>query len=122
MLQLGVDITCGPNGCPPVHVRANGLKGGEVSISGKVSSQFMSALLMAAPFSRQSVSVKVVDELISAPYVHMTTKLMAQFGVKVDCHGDSEFVVQHGQRYRSPGQIVVEVCSPYLMESIEVAH
>lgn len=77
-------------------------------MSGKVSSQFLSALLMAAPFAKDTLTVKVADELISAPYVRMTVRLMEQFGVKVECHGDSEFTVRKGQRFRSPGEIAIE--------------
>lgn len=88
---------------------ANGLRGDTVAMSGKVSSQFLSALLMAAPFAKDTLTVKIADELISAPYVRMTVRLMEQFGVKVECHGDSEFTVRKGQRYRSPGHIAIEV-------------
>ncbi|EWM26612.1 5-enolpyruvylshikimate-3-phosphate synthase [Nannochloropsis gaditana] len=106
--QLGVDLACSPTGCPPVTIRARGLSGGIVRISGKISSQYLSALLMAAPLARGDVRIEITDELVSAPYVHMTVKLMARFGVEVDNEGDGVFTVRGGQTYRSPGQIFTE--------------
>lgn len=79
-VQLGVDVSCSDNGCPPVKIKAAGLKGGTTRVSGKISSQYLSALLMAAPLSSGEVVVEITDELVSAPYVHMTIKLMDKFG------------------------------------------
>lgn len=78
--QLGVDITCSETGCPPVKVKAAGMAGGTTRVSGRISSQYLSALLMAAPLSSGEVVIEIVDELVSAPYVHMTIKLMKKFG------------------------------------------
>lgn len=78
--QLGVDVTCSDTGCPPVEVNATGLHGGVARVSGQMSSQYLSALLMAAPLSEQEVVIEITDELVSAPYVHMTIKLMEKFG------------------------------------------
>lgn len=49
--QLGVDITCSDTGCPPVKIKAQGMKGGEAAISGQISSQYLSALLMTGPLA-----------------------------------------------------------------------
>ena len=68
-------------GCPPVAVTTNGLKGGEVSIKGNISSQFLSGLLMAAPYAQSPVTIQVDGELVSRPYVDMTLAIMAEFGV-----------------------------------------
>lgn len=78
--QLGVDIACSDTGCPPVTIKAAGLGGGTTRVSGKISSQYLSALLMAAPLSSGEVVIEITDELVSAPYVHMTIKLMDKFG------------------------------------------
>ncbi|MCY0868971.1 MAG: 3-phosphoshikimate 1-carboxyvinyltransferase [Firmicutes bacterium] len=79
------------NGCPPVRVAASGLRGGSVAIAGDVSSQFLSALLMVAPYARGGVHIMVRGELVSRPYVEMTCALMQSFGARVD--------VQPGDRY-----------------------
>lgn len=82
--QLGVDLECelGTN-CPPVIVRANGLRGGTTHLPGSVSSQFLSALLMAAPAAEQSLNVRIDGPLVSEPYVDMTMGVMAKFGVQI---------------------------------------
>jgi hypothetical protein len=81
--QLGVDVECSDTGCPPVRINAKGISGGEAEISGQISSQFLSAMLMTSPLADGPVTIKIKDELMSAPYVHMTMKLMRQFGVTV---------------------------------------
>jgi len=83
--QLGVEVTCeNGTGCPPVVVKANGLKGGEASISGNVSSQYLSALLMVAPAAEKEVTITILDEMVSKPYLEITLGVMAQFGVTID--------------------------------------
>jgi 3-phosphoshikimate 1-carboxyvinyltransferase len=78
--QLGVDARSEhDNGCPPVVVRAQGLAGGRVCLRGDVSSQFLSALLMVAPFARGEVHVHLEGPLVSQPYVAMTLKMVRQF-------------------------------------------
>ena len=80
------------------------------AISGDVSSQFLTALLMTAPLMARehSVTIDVVGELISKPYIEITLNLMRRFGVTVEQDGWQSFTVQAGQRYRSPGLIHVE--------------
>lgn len=106
--QLGADVSCSPSGCPPVTIHAHGLRGGRAEVSGQVSSQFISALLMAAPLAEQTVTIAVTGALQSLPYVLMTIRLMQQFGVTVHNDRDSIFTVPTGQRYRSPGRMAVE--------------
>ncbi len=80
--QLGADVQCkGEEQCPPVVVHADRLPGGETTIRGNVSSQFLSGLLMAAPCARQTVKVLVEGTLVSIPYVRMTLRVMESFGV-----------------------------------------
>jgi len=69
-------------GCPPVVVRATGLIGGRVEVSGAMSSQFLSAVLQVAPCAANDVEVSVRGELVSTPYVAMTLAVMRAFGVK----------------------------------------
>ncbi|OAY68154.1 3-phosphoshikimate 1-carboxyvinyltransferase, chloroplastic [Ananas comosus] len=109
--QLGADVDCflGTN-CPPVRVNGmGGLPGGKVRLSGSISSQYLTALLMAAPLALGDVEIEIIDKLISVPYVEMTLKLMERFGVTVE-HSDSwdRFLVKGGQKYKSPGNAYVE--------------
>lgn len=100
-----------------MRVEADGIKGGKAVISGKISSQYISALLMTAPLARSGpVVIEVKDELVSKPYVDMTIGLMKQFGVSVEVEELSEdsnaprprYTVQGGQTYVSPGIYYVE--------------
>jgi 3-phosphoshikimate 1-carboxyvinyltransferase len=87
-------------GCPPVTIRAEGLRGGQTKIRGDVSSQFLSALLMAAPYAREDVQILVEGVLVSQPYVHMTLGLMRDFGVQVPAGDLTRFDLRGSQRYR----------------------
>ncbi|KAF9616707.1 hypothetical protein IFM89_031724 [Coptis chinensis] len=117
--QLGADVDCflGTN-CPPVTCkwkwRPSWGKGelfliNLVKLSGTISSQYLTSLLMAAPLALGDVEIEIMDKLISIPYVEMTLKLMERFGVSVE-HSDSwdHFLVQGGQKYKSPGNAFVE--------------
>ena len=99
-------------GCPPVTIKADGLDGGKASISGKMSSQFLSSLLMASPLCKGDVTISIKDELISAPYVSLTIGLMKKFGVSVQILGDMDgtpsFLIGADDKYTSPGSILVE--------------
>jgi len=111
--QLGADIDCVPEtGCPPVTIDAKGLDGGKASISGKMSSQFLSAMLMAAPAANGDVTISIKDELISAPYVALTIGLMKRFGVNVKVDGNMSgtpsFFISKNEKYISPKSILVE--------------
>jgi len=72
------------DGCPPVIVQADGLRGGQATIAGDISSQFLSGLLMAAPYAEQPVRLDVAGNLVSKPYVRMTLAVMKSFGVEVE--------------------------------------
>jgi 3-phosphoshikimate 1-carboxyvinyltransferase len=99
--QLGVRAYSeGPNGFPPVVVEANGIPGGPVRIKGDVSSQFLSALLMAAPLAQHETTIEVIGPLVSQPYVAMTVALMRQFGARVACEVPSLFRIPARQTYR----------------------
>src|SRR5438309_9834903 len=79
---LGVDAESREaTGCPPVVVRAKGIAGGRARVRGDVSSQYLSALLMAAPYAARDAEPEIEGELVSAPYVTMTLSTMAEFGV-----------------------------------------
>jgi len=88
-------------GCPPVLIEGQGLTGGTARLPGDTSSQFISALLMVAPYARDGVTIEVVGPLVSAPYLDLTTAVMAAFGVQVETAPGPRFVVAPGQRYRA---------------------
>lgn len=94
---LGADAqTQFETGCPPVVVQADGLRGGAAEVAGGSSSQYGSALLMAAPYAREPVTLSVTGELQSKPFIDMTLALMADFGVKVERDGYRRFTVPTG--------------------------
>ncbi len=83
--QLGVRASSeSGNGCPPVIIESSGLRGGSVTIKGDTSSQFLSGLLMAAPFAQSDMTINVAGPLVSVPYVTMTVAMMRQFGLTID--------------------------------------
>jgi 3-phosphoshikimate 1-carboxyvinyltransferase len=107
--QCGVHVVCESAGeCPPVEVRSRGLRGGTVAVGGEVSSQYLSALLLAAPAADSQVEIVVDGELVSRPYVEMTLGVMRAFGVHVEADSQRpEFFVIHPQKYR-PTNYAVE--------------
>ncbi len=100
--QLGVDCQSErKNGCPPVLVQASGLPGGRATIVGQLSSQYLSGLLLVAPYARTAVQLRLTSPLVSAPYVEMTRQVMAAFGAEVNSHeADCFQVAQGGYRAR----------------------
>jgi 3-phosphoshikimate 1-carboxyvinyltransferase len=108
--QLGADVTyLGNDGYPPLHLKPATIQhGGSVKVRGDVSSQFLTGLLMALPLTGETVTVDVVGELISKPYIEITLATMARFGVVVERDGWQRFTVCAGSRYVSPGTIYVE--------------
>src|SRR5215213_2723041 len=88
-------------GCPPVLVRAGGLPGGHCNVAGDQSSQYFSALLLAAPYARDGVEIEVLGDLVSKPYMPMTAAVMRAFGVEVELDTEQwrTFRVASGQRY-----------------------
>ncbi|MEQ8211175.1 MAG: 3-phosphoshikimate 1-carboxyvinyltransferase [Lacipirellulaceae bacterium] len=98
--QLGANIGLSETGCPPVEVHARGLTGGKVRIRGDISSQFLSALMMAAPYAATDVSIEVLGTLVSVPYVEMTRAVMESFGAKLSSDDRSQNVtVRCDSRY-----------------------
>ncbi|GAB4541753.1 MAG: 3-phosphoshikimate 1-carboxyvinyltransferase [Anaerolineales bacterium] len=79
--------------CPPVKIIANGLRGGKTKIAGDISSQFLSALLMVAPYAQTPIEIEVTTELNSKPYVDMTLAVMKDFGLDVERRGYAYFKI-----------------------------
>jgi 3-phosphoshikimate 1-carboxyvinyltransferase len=91
--QLGVELEA-TNSCPPVKIFAKGLPGGKTKIAGNISSQFLSALLMVAPYAQPPVEIELTTELNSKPYVDMTIAIMKDFGVEVHQGDHSYFTIR----------------------------
>ena len=108
--QIGADIDyLGNEGFPPLAIHPGAIRaGGVVRVRGDVSSQFLTALLMALPVTGKETTIEVVGELISKPYIEITLALMARFGVAVKREGWQRFVVPGNARYVSPGTLFVE--------------
>lgn len=107
---VGADVGyLGNEGFPPLQIRPAQIeRERRVPVKGNVSSQFLTALLMALPLTGEDVTIEVVGELISKPYIEITLNLMAKFGVAVERREWCEFFIPGGQVYRSPGEIHVE--------------
>lgn len=107
--QAGAEIEYLKNqGYPPLKISGKSLSGGTISVDGSVSSQFLTALLMAAPLFKHDSEIVIQGELVSKPYIDITLQTMAQFGVTVTNHNYRNFVVKGQQQYQSPGQFLVE--------------
>lgn len=112
--MLGADIEyLGTPGYPPLRIgRGRADAGQPVRVKGNVSSQFLTALLMAAPLlagaAETDVVIDVEGELISQPYILITLNLMSRFGVEVKREGWQRFTIPAGAVYRSPGEYAIE--------------
>ncbi|MBX9900982.1 MAG: 3-phosphoshikimate 1-carboxyvinyltransferase [Burkholderiaceae bacterium] len=104
-----IDYT-GNKGFPPLHILQGALNAKKLQVKGNVSSQFLTALLMAAPLMNRTgdVHIEVIGELISKPYIEITLNLMQRFGVQVERDEWQRFTIRAGQAYVSPKQIHVE--------------
>jgi 3-phosphoshikimate 1-carboxyvinyltransferase len=110
--RLGVPArSLSGSGCPPVRIVGGNLHGGKVQLDCHVSSQFLSALLLIAPFAEAPVVIEVGRGPVSRPYVDMTVHVMEQFGVSVGRDGYRKFSVVSGQRYRAGTYRVEPDCS-----------
>jgi 3-phosphoshikimate 1-carboxyvinyltransferase len=109
--QLGCVVDyLGTEGYPPLRIGQPQLRlQAPIQVRGDVSSQFLTALLMALPLvARKDVVIEVVGELISQPYIEITLKLLERFGIAVKRDGWSRFTIPAGSAYRSPCRIHVE--------------
>ncbi|MBR5436386.1 MAG: 3-phosphoshikimate 1-carboxyvinyltransferase [Muribaculaceae bacterium] len=98
--QLGADIEyLGEEGFPPLKIKGKRLLGGEIELDASVSSQFVSALMMIAPKMTNGLRLRLAGEVVSAPYIVMTQRLMEQAGATVDFSGGNLVTVAAG-KYR----------------------
>ena len=106
--QLGAEVSSvHGNGCPPVRIGATRLQGGRATVSGAISSQFLSALLMAAPYAQKDVALAVQDTLVSVPYVDLTLDIMTRFGVEVE-HDDYRLFRIPGRQVYAARDYIIE--------------
>ena len=109
---LEVDVDYKENeGYPPIEVKANKLNGKSVTIKGNKSSQYLTSLLLSAPYAENDITINIDGPLVSIPYVNITTTMMKDFGVEVKNSGDKEFKIEAGQKYQGQEYIVEGDCS-----------
>ncbi len=106
LMTLGIQAHA-EAGCPPVTIEGRGIEGGTVIFNNVASSQYISSLLISAPYARGEVRIRLSGRTVSQPYIEMTIEAMRLFGVEVFREGEGEFRVAGGQRYQG---------RPYLVE------
>lgn len=105
--KLGAKIET-KNDCPPVKIYPQILEGGEVNLPGNISSQYLSALLMVAPFAQKKTIINITEDLCSKPYIAMTIKVMNKFGLKVLNKNFKKFTIIPKQKPKSPKTYIIE--------------
>ncbi|WP_340678898.1 3-phosphoshikimate 1-carboxyvinyltransferase [Paraglaciecola sp.] len=107
--QAGAQIEYLKNsGYPPLKIHGKPLTGGDISVDGSVSSQFLTALLMSAPLFANDSVIRIMGELVSKPYIDITLDTMARFGVQVENQDYQLFKIIGRQQYQAPGKFLVE--------------
>ncbi len=104
--KMGAHITC-TSDCPPVTINANGLAGGKISLRDVESSQYVSALLLCAPYTRQGIELTLRGRVSSVPYIDLTVAAMREFGIKIEKEKNKYTVKRQnsyqGREYRVEG-------------------
>ena len=96
--SMGVDIFC-RNNCPPVEIMANGLTGGKITLQDIESSQYVSALLLCAPYTTKGIELTLQGNIVSAPYIDLTISVMKDFGANIYETGKNQYSVNAGSLY-----------------------
>lgn len=99
------------NGCPPVEIFGGSVRGGKTGLRCKISSQFLSSLLLIGPYSKDGIDIRVTEGPVSKPYIDMTVEVMQRCGVNVEREGYDRFFVPGGQIYNSGTYVVEPDCS-----------
>ena len=109
LIPLGADISfeMAPD-CPPLNIKSKGLIGGNTKVDGSVSSQYLTALLISAPYAQNDVTIDIIGDLTSKPYIDMTINLMAKYGVEVENNNFENFFIKAGQKYVNPETFFIE--------------
>ena len=107
--EAGAKISYQENeGYPPLLIEAAGLTGGDVKIDGAISSQFLTALLLAAPLAKEDMTISIIGELVSKPYIDITLHIMKEFGIEVENDNYQTFKVKGRQTYKAVETFMVE--------------
>ena len=94
------------NGCPPVVIKGGKIKGGRIELKCNLSSQFLSSILLIAPYTQRGVEIEVIEGPVSKPYIDMTIDIMAKFGVDVKRDGYLKFGIEGRGCYRAGNHYV----------------
>ncbi len=112
LIQMGaLAHSVNNNGCPPVAIKGGDLKGGKITINCETSSQYLSAILFIASFTKQGLEINVTKGPVSRPYIDMTVDVMERFSINVMRNRYNYFKVQQGQEYRAGSYFVEPDCS-----------
>ncbi len=120
--ELGADIKyLEKNGYPPLKIKGKSIKGGKVSVDASISSQFISALLLIAPSLKQGLTITLEGDILSAPYIKMTSKIMSYFGVETEWNGKTIYIKK--QEYKAKDILIEGDWSAvaFLLESISLS-
>lgn len=118
--KLGAHINpTHPDGKAPVEITGTGLQGGKTSVSGTLSSQYLSSLLLVSPFAKEDVEIEVEGNLVSQPYINMTLEILNKFGITVEDHNCKRYVIKADQEYVSPS--VYQVPGDYSQAAFPLA-
>lgn len=100
--QIGVKVRAlKNNGCPPVEIEGGKIKGGNVALKCKTSSQYLSALLLISPYTENGLNIRVIEGPVSKPYIDMTIEVMTRFGIDVKRSGYNQFTISGKQTYKA---------------------
>lgn len=110
--QIGVASTSiNGTGCPPIEIQGGPIEGGNMAMDCSISSQFLSSVLLMAPLTKKGITVTMIKDLVSKPYVDMTLDIMERLGVRVERDGYETFHVPGSQMYRHGDYAVEPDCS-----------
>ncbi|MGM0507591.1 MAG: 3-phosphoshikimate 1-carboxyvinyltransferase [Fusobacteriota bacterium] len=98
-------------GYPPITVYANGINKGSVKMRGDKSSQYVTSILLSAPYANEDITIEIDGEMVSKPYIDITTTMMKDFGVEVVNEDYKEFFIKSGQEYKGREYVVEGDCS-----------
>lgn len=110
--QLGVSaFSVNDNSCPPVSVKGSRIDGGSITVDCSISSQFLSALLLISPFTRDGVEISLPSEPVSKPYIDMTIDIMEKAGIVLERNGYRKYFIEGNQFYKAGKYVVEPDCS-----------
>jgi 3-phosphoshikimate 1-carboxyvinyltransferase len=110
--QLNVSaVSVNNNDCPPLEIQGGPLQGGKVNIDCSISSQYLSSLLLIAPYTKTGLDITVTSGPVSRPYIDMTVDIMEQLGIRVSREGYTHFVISGSETFRAGDYAVEPDCS-----------